>query len=174
MNNTIIITVLITSIIWITALIICYTYLKSVYLNTLKNKEIEFEKEKNLIFDKVRIEKQNEFEKGYKSANEKVVYKVQVYPHKNYIENNRFFSKDREVEIGYSYTLFVNEIPSLSPHIHIVERVKIKELNEERVNKIIENIQQLINKIPYPNVETIGNLNEFGNNLLKKKFSIRI
>jgi len=167
MTNEIIIAIISTSLIWVIILLILTTNHKRKNIEILKNQEIDFEKEKNQILNRIRTEKQSEFEKGYESGIGKSDFIVQVEPYKNTIGKKGYFQNSQVMEIGYIYRLFVKGIPSLDPHIQIVERIKMSELNEQNVNSAIGKLDTIINKIPSPHLKLAGNVKDFGTGILK-------
>ena len=167
MKIELLIAIIVTSLIWILILLILFNNLKRKNIEALKNQEIDFEKEKNKILDKIRAEKQTEFDKGYESGIGKSDFIVQVEPYKNTIGKKGYFQNSQIMEIGYIYRLFVKGIPSLDPHIQIVERIKVSELNEQNVNAAIGKLDTIINKIPSPHLKLAGNVKEFGTGILK-------
>jgi len=167
MTNETIIAIISTSLIWIIILLILTTNLKRRNIEILKNQEIDFEKEKHQILDKIRTEKQTEFDKGFESGIGKSDFIVQVEPYKNTIGKKGYFQNSQVMEIGYIFRLFVKGIPSLDPHIQIVERIKMSELNEQNVNSAIGKLDTMINKIPSPHFKLAGNVKDFGTGILK-------
>lgn len=167
MTNQTLIAVTIVSLFWILIILILYNNLKGKSIETLKNREIEFEKEKNQILDRLSNEKKIEFNKGYETGIGKSDFVVNVEPYKNTIGKKGYFQDSQIMEIGYIYRLFVKGIPSLDPHIQIVERIKVSELNEQNVNSAIGKLDTIINKIPSPHLNLAGNVKEFGNGILK-------
>ena len=163
MTKEIVIAVLITSTVWVVLLLLLISKHTQKHLQILKNKEIDFEKEKNLILEKI----QAEFEKGYEIGIGKPDFLVQVQPYKNTIGKKGFFQNSQEIEIGYIYRLFIKGVPSLDPHIQIVEKIKVSELNEQNVNSAIEKLEAILNKIPSPHVKLAGNVMDFGKIILK-------
>lgn len=167
MTDETIITIIITSLFWVAILLIFISKLKRKNNEILKNNEIDFEKEKNQIFERIRTEKQTEFDKGYESGIGKSDFIIQVEPFKNTIGKKSYFQNSQVMEIGYIYRLFVKGIPSLDPHIQIVEKIKMSEMNEQNVNSAIGKLDTIINKIPSPHLKLAGNLKDFGTGILK-------
>ena len=167
MTQEIVIAIISSSLIWIIILLIFISNQKHKSIEIIKNKEIQFEKEKNLIFEQMRTEKQNEFDKGYASGTGESDFIVQVQPYKNTSGKKGYFQNSQIMEIGYIYRLFVKGIPSLDPHIQIVERIKMSELNEQNVNSAIGKLDTIINKIPSPHLKIAQSVKEFGNGILK-------
>lgn len=167
MTNETIIAIISTSLIWIVILLILISNLSKRNFEILKNKEIDFEKEKNRVLEGIRVEKQSEFDRGYESGIGKSDFIVQVEPYKNTIGKKGYFKNSQIMEIGYIYRLFVKGIPSLDPHIQIIERIKVSELNEQNVNSVIEKLDSILDKIPSPHLKLAGNLKDFGIGILK-------
>ncbi|ALJ06446.1 hypothetical protein APS56_15470 [Pseudalgibacter alginicilyticus] len=167
MTNEIIIAITSTSFVWAIILLILLTNIKKKNIEILKNQEIDFEKEKNQILDRLRTEKHSEFNKGYELGTGESDFIVQVEPYKNTIGKKGYFQNSQVMEIGYIYRLFVKGIPSLDPHIQIVEKIKISDLNEQNVNSAIEKLDILISKIPSPHLRLVGNVKDFGTKILK-------
>ncbi|WP_157491904.1 hypothetical protein [Gelidibacter mesophilus] len=160
--------------IWIIVLLIFFTNQKHKRTIAIKAKEMEFEKEKNQILERIRTEKQSEFEKGYISGTEKSDFIIHVEPYKNIDGKKSYFQNSQMVEIGYVYRLFVKGVPSLDPHIQIVERIKLSELNEKNVDSAIGKLELILDKIPSPHLRLASNLKEFGKGLLKNTKAKRI
>ncbi|EGV43838.1 hypothetical protein BZARG_2439 [Bizionia argentinensis JUB59] len=133
----------------------------------MKDKEIDFQKERNLILDQIRSEKQDEFDKGYASGSRESDFVIHVEAYKNTDGKKSYFQQNQVMEIGYIYRLFVKGVPSLDPHIQIVERIKLSELNEHNVNSAISKLDTVISKIPSPHLKLAGNIKDFGNEILK-------
>ncbi|MBJ7880319.1 hypothetical protein [Gelidibacter salicanalis] len=167
MTQDILIGILGSSLIWILILLIFIAHQKQKGMSALRAKEMAFEKEKNLILDQMRIEKQSEFEKGYVSGAEKSDFIIHVEPYKNMNGKKSYFQNSQVVEIGYIYRLFVKGIPSLDPHIQIVERIKLSELNEQNVDSALGKLEMILEKIPSPHLRLAGNLKDFGTGLLR-------
>ncbi|WP_299398015.1 hypothetical protein [uncultured Gelidibacter sp.] len=167
MTQDILIGIIAASLIWIIILLIVNSQQKQKQMAALRAIEIDFEKEKNQILDQMRTEKQSEFEKGYLSGAEKSDFIIHVEPYKNIDGKRTYFQNSQVVEIGYIYRLFVKGVPSLDPHIQIVERIKMSELNEKNVDSAIGKLELILDKIPSPHLRLAGNLKEFGKGLLK-------
>ncbi|TXE06810.1 hypothetical protein ES711_12720 [Gelidibacter salicanalis] len=162
------------SLIWIIILLIYMSNQKQKSLTDLSAKEIKFEKERNQILDQMRVEKQTEFEKGYISGAEKSDFIIHVEPYKNLNGKKGYFQNSQVVEIGYVYRLFVKGVPSLDPHIQIVERIKLSELNEQNVDSALGKLEMILDKIPSPHLKLAGNLKDFGKGLLKNMKTKRL
>lgn len=167
MTQDLVIGIIATSLIWIIILLMFINHLKQKSMTALRSKEIDFEKHKNQILDQMRKEKQSEFEKGYVSGAEKSDFIIHVEPYKNIDGKRSYFQNSQVVEIGYIYRLFVKGVPSLDPHVQIVERIKMSELNEKNVDSAIGKLEMILDKIPSPHLRLAGNLKEFGKGLLK-------
>ncbi|WP_459210856.1 hypothetical protein [Aquimarina rhabdastrellae] len=137
---------------------------KSIY-----KQKIEFERERNLILEKTRIEKQVEYEKGYKEGTGSIDFLLQVEPYKNIIGKKGYLKSSQMIEIGYVYRLFVKGIPCLDPHIQIIEKINVREINEENVNTIIKKLETIINKTPNQYLKLVGNLKDFSIGILNLK-----
>lgn len=174
MTQDIYIGIIAASLIWVIILLIYISNQKQKSMMALRAKEMGFEKEKNQILDQMRIQKQSEFEKGYVSGAEKSDFIIHVEPYKNMNGKRSYFQNSQVVEIGYIYRLFVKGVPSLDPHIQIVERIKLSELNEQNVDSALGKLEMILDKIPSPHLKLAGNLKDFGKGLLKNIKTKRI
>lgn len=156
-----------TSLIWIVIILIIISRKNRQNLELLKNKEIEFEKEKNIFLEKINGERKVQFERGFESGISKSDFIIQVDPYKNIISRKSYFKNNQIMEIGYIYRLFVKNIPSLDPHIQIIERVKTSDINETNINAILDQVNKIISKIPSPHLKVTKNVKDFGNEILK-------
>lgn len=129
------------------------------YYKLLEECRILHEDKSRLSEENSRISKELYFLKGQKSN-----MRVEVYPYKKMIENKSFFGKNQQVELGYQYRLFINDVPCLSPHIEILETVSVKELDEKKVNSLITQISNFT--FPMGSVKFAEDLTQFGKFLL--------
>lgn len=118
----------------------------------LKLKEANFEAYKEGI------------EKGQNITN----FKIQIHPYQEIIKNKKLIGSEEIIKIGYKYMLLINDVPCLNTHIEILETISKKEVNEERINAILNKISEISNLIPNGNVQIIGSLTEFGKRLLSQ------
>ncbi|STD55811.1 Uncharacterised protein [Empedobacter falsenii] len=65
--------------------------------------------------------------------------------------------------------MFIGGVPTPYSHIEIFEKITKKEINEEKVNNLLQRISDVTNIIPEGNVKLIGNISEFGRSLLNFK-----
>lgn len=112
---------------------------------------------------------------GYKDAQEKKEFSVQLTPWREEIDSSNFFKKRKSVKIGYKHQLFSNGLPCFDPHAIVVEEFTVDSLNEKNINRAFKNLELVMNNIPNTGnlaVNILGNGKELANNLLgmvKKK-----
>lgn len=136
------------------------------------------EKESSLSIE--RKEKVERLERELKAAKEKVKhleekydtyqkqnakFRVEMYPYKEAIIKDDFFSKRTSYEIGYKYQLFVNDIPCFQPHIQPVETIEEKELSLEKINFVVSQIQAVMPQ--NAGIKLVGSLAEFSKGLIE-------
>ncbi len=121
----------------------------------LKNRYIE---EKELIFQKGIL-------KGKELSN----YEIQIHPYQELKQHKKLLGSEDLLNVGYKYMMFINGVPCLNSHIEIFETISKKEINEEKVNNLLSKIKDLTDMVPNGNVKLVGNLAEFGKNLLNFK-----
>lgn len=155
MDNSVLVAILITSLIWGLAVLGIYIlYLKRV-------RSILTESNENL---------RTAYEKGYKDSQEKKEFSVQISPWKEEVDSSNFFKNRKSVKIGYKYQLFANGLPCLEPHKIVVEELSVESLNEEIINKAFNNLELVMNNIPNTGnlaVRVLGNSRDLAKSLLK-------
>ena len=175
MNNQILFSIIITSLVWGILALYLWHSIKEIRLSKekeLSNLQLEHEKTINRIKEKFTVENRTEFDRGFESAKNSSNFKIQVEPYKNISGEKRLFNDKQILEIGYVYRLFVDGVPSLDPHIQIVQRIKKNEINEQNIKIAIDKIYDIIGKVPSPHLKVVGNIKDFGSNMLtsfKKK-----
>lgn len=179
MENQVVISIVITTLIWLVVLVLIIMKYKNEneknrlkFISKINENEKIHQKKINKILDESREEKKLEYDKGFSSAQNKSDFKIQVEPYKRIAGNKGIFSKKQVLEIGYIYRLFVKGVPSLEPHIQIVQRIKKSEVNEQNIKLALEKLNDFIGKVPSPHLNMVGNVKEFGGNILtslKKK-----
>jgi hypothetical protein len=102
----------------------------------IKKGELEVDyKEKN------RQIELDSFERGKKQAQSDFellsnTFTVSISPYVNIKTDKGIFSDTHLSEIGYKYQLLVKGIPAFQPHICVEQREEVKEINEERINRL--------------------------------------
>lgn len=93
--------------------------------------------------EEIRKVELDNFEMGKKKGQSEFeqlnsIFTVAVSPYVNIKTDKGIFSDDHLSEIGYKYQLLVKGIPAFQPHICIEKREEIKEINNERIDKLSE------------------------------------
>lgn len=113
---------------------------------------------------------QEAYESGYKAAEAKKELSVQIIPWKEEIDTSNFFKNRRSIKIGYKHQLFSNGMPCFEPHITVVEEIAADTLNEENINRVLTNLELVMNNIPNTGaiaVSVLGSGKDIGKSLLK-------
>lgn len=112
------------------------------------------------------IEKEKVFDKGIAKGKELSNYRIEIHPYQEIKQVKKILGSEDVLNIGYKYMMFINDTPTAYSHIEIFETVSKKEIDEEKVNKLISRISEISNLVPNGNVKLVGNIAEFGKNLL--------
>jgi len=105
----------------------------------------------NDLKQQITDEKEKEYKRGKDEAVkefEKDFY-VQIQPYKEDYEKEQGFlfweSKEKHIEAGYIYQLFIKGLPALQPHYQPIERFKSvnQKIDEDKVLKLIEKATEL-------------------------------
>lgn len=170
-----IIAISITSLMWIILILLFYIKSKRLLNNVrheymkqaLKANESFNEKLEKLLHAK-QIEIQESYDKGVSDTLSKNDLYVQVTPWKEEIESASFFKNKKSMKVGYKYQLFSGGMPCFDPYIIILEELNIDKLNEEKINRVFDNIEMIILNIPKKGnipVKVIANFKTVAKNL---------
>lgn len=182
MENNTLITILITSLLWIILSMILYIGSKK-RVEKILTQANENQKDSHTAFtqkleDALNIknsELRNSYESGYADAIAKKDLSVQIIPWKEEIDSSNFFKNKKSIKIGYKHQLFSNGMPCFEPHITVVEELSVDSLNEENINRVLTNLELAMNHIPNTGsiaVSVLGSGKDIGKSLLslgKKK-----
>lgn len=142
------------------------------------NQSLQIEKANNFSIENevlkseiIKLKENNikAYKEGLQEGKNITSFKIQIHPYHEITKNKKVFSNEEIINIGYKYILFVNDIPCLSSHIEILESIKKKEINEDRINAIMSKISEAMMLIPDGNIQIIGSLAEFGKKLMQQK-----
>lgn len=114
-------------------------------------------------------QKEEVYELGLKKGKELINYQIEIHPYQEIKQNKKYFGNEDVINIGYKYMMFINGVPTAYTHIEIFETISKKEINEDKVNNLLNQISNVTSLIPGGNVKLIGSLAEFGKNLLNQK-----
>jgi hypothetical protein len=128
---------------------------------SLLNEEILKLKENNIK------EKEDAYDKGILKGKELSILEIQVYPYKEISLKKHFFGDEKQIKIGYKYMIYSNGLPCLNSHVEIFETISIKEIDEAKVMQLLNQISNIVS--PNQNIRLIGDLTEFGKNILNYK-----
>jgi len=175
MDKEILLTILITSLIWIIIFIFLYVKNKNrtekILVDGIKNLSrinSEFNKKLENLLTEKNEELRKSYEKGYSDSESKKELSVQIIPWKEEIDSSTLFKNKKSIKVGYKHQLFSNGMPCFEPHITIVE-LTIDKLNEENIKKAFSNLELIMNNIPNTGsvaVSVLGNGKDLANSLL--------
>ena len=176
MNKEILLTLLISSLLWIIILIIIYVKNKNrTEKNIAKQHEnvsqinSEYNKKLESILTERNEDLRQSYEKGYADAESKKELSVQISPWKEEMESRTLFKNKKSVKVGYKHQLFSNGMPCFEPHITVIEELTVDKLNEEHIKKTFSNLELIMNNIPNTGsvaVSILGNGKDLANSLL--------
>lgn len=142
-------------------------------IENLKNElDINISKYKTEIFklkDEFLIEKERTYDKGIAKGIERSNYRIEIHPYQEIKQVKKMLGSEDVLNVGYKYIMFMNDTPTAYSHIEIFETVSKKEIDEEKINKLLSRISDVCSIIPNGNVKLVGNIAEFGKNLLNFK-----
>ena len=177
MDDTILLVVLITSLIWILISGAIYAFFTKRTQKTLldSNEKLrvlnrDFAERLEGILKNKNEEVRTSYELGYSDASEKKGFSVQIIPWTEQIDSSSFFKNKKAVKIGYKYQLFSQGLPCLQPHIIVVEELIVDKLNEENIDRAFNNLELAMNNIPNAGnlaVKILGNSKQLAGGLLK-------
>ncbi|MBY8961373.1 hypothetical protein KJK34_01275 [Flavobacterium sp. D11R37] len=139
------------------------------YENIISRNKLEFEKQLNHIKEDCRLQRQNEYDKGYAMGLKASNITVQIIPYKEVAKDDGIFFKEDVVIVGYKYQLLCNGIPCLQSHLEITERIYVKDLKDETIRTIVKTLETVIQMIPNSNMKMVGSFNDLGKELLSMK-----
>ncbi len=182
MNTTLLLTVLITSLLWIIISILIYVSSKrrterilTAANENLTKTQSTFTKKLELALNERNTALRNSYESGYEAAEAKKELSVQIIPWKEEIDSSNFFKSKKSIKVGYKHQLFSNGMPCFEPHITVVEEITVDKLNEENINRALTNLELVMNNIPNTGsvaVKVLGSGKDIAQSLLglaKKK-----
>lgn len=155
MDGTILVAILITSLIWIFIALAIYIFfsrkIEKIQLglfDKLRKTSEEFNSRHEGILREKNEELRTSYESGYIDAKENQGFSVQIMPWTEQIESSSFFKNKKSIKIGYKYQLFSQGLPCLQPHTIVVEELTVDRLNEENINRALNNLELAMNNIP--------------------------
>ncbi|MFD3000392.1 hypothetical protein ACFS7Z_08485 [Pontibacter toksunensis] len=161
-----ILTIAVTSLIWVCVLAFLYYKFNYKTERTIRDSKDELKKVVadyqsmyELIMSSKNNEIKNSYDKGFLDAETNKGLTVIVAPWKEEIENNTFWKNKKSLKVGYKYQLFSNGIPCFEPHITVVEEISLDNINNENVSRAFENLESILAKIPNvssPSVKVLG------------------
>ncbi len=176
MNKEILLTILITSLIWIIILIFLYAKNKNrteqILVDGNENSSrinLEFNKKLENLLTEKNVELRKSYENGYSDSESKKELSVQIIPWKEEIDSSTLFKNKKSIKVGYKHQLFSNGMPCFEPHITVVEEITIDKLNEENIKKAFSNLELIMNNIPNTGsvaVSVLGNGKDLASSLL--------
>lgn len=92
--------------------------------------------------DQSRAEFEAEFQRKLKD-HEANQMSIAVHPFVKTQKNDGWFAKESAVDVGYKYQLMIQGIPCFASHEIVIESSHHKELNEERLQGLMEKAEQL-------------------------------
>jgi len=177
MNKEILLTLLISSLLWIILLIFLYIKNKNLREKMLtdQNEKLsqinsEYNKKLESILTERNEELRKSYEKGYAASEAKKELSVQISPWKEEIDSRTLFKNKKSVKVGYKHQLFSNGMPCFEPHITVIEEITLDQLNEEHIKKTFSNLELIMNTIPNTGsmaVSVLGNGKDLANSLLR-------
>jgi hypothetical protein len=72
---------------------------------------------------------------------------IVAYPYERTEGDDGWLVDDRLAEIGYQYQLFIKGIPCFSPHEVITKRVHKKEVNQEKLTALRNDVETLLTTV---------------------------
>lgn len=182
MDRNIILTILITSLIWIIISIVIYVVAKKqtekILLDAneqMRNSHSDFTKKLKNVLNEKNSELRKTYDNGYSDAQKNKELSVQIIPWKEEIDSSTLFKNKKSVKVGYKHQLFSNGMPCFEPHVTVVEEITVDKLNEENINRVFTNLELVMNNIPNTGsvaVSVLGNGKDIASSLLnltKKK-----
>ena len=182
METNILLTILITSLVWV--IISMFIYVRSkrrterilteVNENLKRGQEVFTEKLEQALNER-NTALSTAYDSGYAEAKKKKDLSVQIIPWKEEVDSSNFFKNKKSIKVGYKHQLFSNGMPCFEPHITVVEELTVDSLNEENINRALTNLELAMNHIPNTGsiaVSVLGSGKEIGKSLLglaKKK-----
>lgn len=177
MEPNILLTILITSLLWIIISIILYVASKrrteKILLEANENLKASHTSFTHKLEDALNIKNtalRSSYDSGYADAIEKKDLSVQIIPWKEEIDSSTFFKNKKSIKVGYKHQLFSNGMPCFEPHITVVEELTVDKLNEENINRVLTNLELAMNHIPNTGsiaVSVLGSGKEIGKSLLE-------
>lgn len=182
MERNILLTILITSLIWVIISLLIYVASKrrtekilTDSNDQLKSSQTEFATKLENILNDRNMELQVSYDNGYVDAKNKKELSVQIIPWKEEIDSSTFFKNKKSIKVGYKHQLFSNGMPCFEPHVTVVEELTVDKLNEENINRALTNLELVMTNIPNTGsvaVKVLGNGKDIAQSLLtlaKKK-----
>lgn len=177
MDRTILITILISSLIWIIISIIIYVMSKKRTENMLIASKEELKiahseftnKLETLLIDK-NEELRISYNNGFLDAENKKGLSIQIIPWKEEIDSSTLFKNKKSIKVGYKHQLFSNGMPCFEPHITVVEEINLDKMNEENIHRAFDNLELVMNNIPNTGnvaVKVLGTGKDMAQSLLK-------
>lgn len=72
---------------------------------------------------------------------------IVAYPYERVEGDDGWVVDDRLAEIGYQYQLFIKGVPCFSPHEVITKRVHKKEVNQEKLTSLRDDVEKLLTAV---------------------------
>lgn len=155
MDRNILLTILITSLIWVIISLLIYVVTKrrteKILIESnekLKSSHTEFAGKLENILSERNMELQVSYDNGYIDAKNKKELSVQIIPWKEEIDSSTFFKNKKSIKLGYKHQLFSNGMPCFEPHVTVVEELTVDKLNEENINRALTNLELVMTNIP--------------------------
>lgn len=105
--------------------------------------KIDLENQKKIIEEREEAAKEAAEKKRLELEDQVKLFSIKISPYTKVIKDTGLFYNSHRAEIGYQYQLLVNGIPAFAPHLIIENSEEIKEIDQNKIDTIVEKSVEL-------------------------------
>ncbi len=142
--------------------------LEKTFIQDMDRLKKEHSKNISTLIERYHDKQSDDYKKAYEEGKNAVDFEIRVTPLKNVIDTKGIFTKNKMVQIGYSYRLYINGIPCLEKNDVITDTLSAKDINDTNIHLAIENISKVLDTVPDKRAKMSSSLEDFSKSVKKE------